>query len=136
MQSLTFPIDAEAKLAADLTALCGFQVSANPPDAVGGGSPVAHVTQLGCAPSTPVSWEHYMSIDVWAGAVPDYAAATDAARRLAGIVATLHMRAAPSGVAWKSPTVTSVYPNPDPNHAGVPRVTVACNVSARGESIE
>ncbi len=135
MQSLTAPIDAEAALARDLTELCGFVVAANPPGDIGGASPVAHVVQVGCAPVTPVSWEHHMSIDVWAGGYPDYGAATDAARRLAGMVATLHMRHTPSGTAWKSPTVTSAYPNPDPDHAGVPRVTVACNAAARGNDI-
>lgn len=135
MQVMTAPTDAEAALARDLTELCGFEVAANPPGDIGRGAPVAHVVQVGCAPVTPVSWEHDMSIDVWAGSAPDYGPATDAARRLAGMVATLHMRHAPSGTAWKSPTVTSVYPNPDPDHAGVPRVTVACNAAARGEDI-
>ncbi|WP_278591451.1 hypothetical protein [Olsenella uli] len=135
MQSLTAPIDAEAALARDLTALCGFEVAANPSADIGGSSPVAHVVQVGCAPVTAVSWEHDLSIDVYAGGYPDYGPAMNAARRLAGMVATLHGRAVPSGTAWKSPTVTSVYPNPDPNHAGVPRVTVACNAAARGEDI-
>lgn len=135
MQVMTAPTDAEAALARDLTELCAFEVAANPPGDIGRDAPVAHVVQVGCAPVTPVSWEHDMSIDVWAGSVPDYGPATDAARRLAGMVATLHMRRAPSGIAWKSPTVTSVYPNPDPDHAGVPRVTVACNAAARGEDI-
>lgn len=135
MQSLTAPIDAEAALARDLAALCGFEVAANPPADIDGGAPVAHVVQVGCAPVTAVSWEHDLSIDVWAGSYPDYGPATGAARRLAGMVATLQVREAPSGVAWKSPTVTSLYPNPDPNHAGVPRVTVACNAACRGEDI-
>lgn len=133
MQGLTAPIDAEAALARDLTELCGFEVAANPPAEVGGGGPVAHVVQVGCTPVTAVSWEHDFTVDVWAGSHPDYGPATDAARTLAGKVATLHLREAPSGVAWKSPTVTSLYPNPDPNHAGVPRVTVACNAACRGE---
>lgn len=135
MQSLTAPIDAEYALARDLTELCGFEVAANPPGGIGGPRPVAHVVQVGCAPVNPVAWEHDFSVDVWAGSYPDYGDATDAARLLAGMVATLHMRAAPSGTAWKSPTVTSVYPNPDPNHAGVPRVTVACNAACRGDDI-
>jgi hypothetical protein len=133
MQSLTRPTDAAAALAADLTALCGFLVSADPPAVVDGSAPVAHVVPLGRAPVTPVSWEYDLSIDVWCGATGDLGPVEEAANALVGAFCRLDRADCPSGISWKVPTVTNGgYPNPDPNHWGVPRQTIACNVSARG----
>jgi hypothetical protein len=134
MPSLTRPIDAEWAMAQDLTEATGVACSANEPD-VTGGSAVAHVVQTGCSPETAVSWRHQLSIDVWAGSTPDYAEATDKALAIAGAVATMALRSPSSERQWISPDVNNIYPNPDPDHPGVPRVTVTCSAAIRGEKI-
>lgn len=131
MQSVTAPRDGEWLMARDLAEATGIACVAQYPEEVTG-EPLAHVRQVGCAPVTAVTWEHDWSIDVWAGAGDDYAEATQAAYRIAGAISAMARRTPASGNAWHDPSVTSVYPNPDPNHPGVPRVTVAANAALRG----
>lgn len=134
MQGLTAPIDGEWAMARDLSEATGIECVAQYPQAVGGRA-IAYAKQVGCAPVSAVSWEHDFSIDVWAGSGTDYAAATEAACSIAGAFQTMHMREPSTGDAWKAPEVTSMYPNPDPDHPGVPRVTVACNAVIRGRGV-
>lgn len=133
MQSLTFPHDGEWALAQDLAALTGLTTYANMPERIS--PPCVAVRQLGCTTMAETVWEHDFSLDVWAGHGADYADAWEAEAQVVKAFESLPFVSAASGGSWREPSVTNIYPNPDPNRPDTPRVTIACSIGLSGNSI-
>ena len=130
MQSV-IPIDAEAALAEDLSAYWGHPVYPTPlPDDYQSSLPCALVSLVGGGNSTMVTYEHDVSIDVYA---PTFGAAITEANILAGIFSDLQHRITAAGRQWLTSEVNSLpYANPDPNNYKVPRASFAAIASIRG----
>lgn len=129
------PIDVEHALSDDLAAIWGHAAYAPPvPAAYPDGLPCACVTEVGGADTTMVTYEHDVSIDVWA---PTWGAAMDEARKLVGILRDLPYRAHASGRQWLTAGINTMpYANPDPNDYKTPRVSFTALLTIRGDIID
>lgn len=134
MPNLTKPKDAEWLMAQDLQKASGIRCTATD-EADRDGKPVAFIEQLGCRESGAVAWLHSLSIDVYAGTVPDYAAVWDAARSIADALNRIGGDVTGAYRDWHYLTVMNIYKNPSVTHADVPRVTIACTAILRGDQI-
>ena len=106
------PIDVEHALSDDLAAIWGHAAYAPPvPAPYPDGLPCACVTEVGGADTTMVTYEHDVSIDVWA---PTWGAAMDEARKLAGILLDLPYRAHASGNGSRLASTRCPTPTPTP----------------------
>ena len=123
------PIDVEDALRADLSALLpGMRCYAPPPHDVAAGDLM--VTRTGGAPSTAVTHEHDVSVDVWAATDADAMAMADEA---CGAVASLPLR--DTSVEWKAVRAMVPYPNPDPDRPLLSRATFTATLTCRGNPI-
>ncbi len=130
MQSV-IPIDAEQALSEDLSEYWGHPIFPPPlPETYQQQLPCALVTVVGGMDASMVTFEHDVSIDVYADT---FAQAMDNARALAGIFADLKFREPSSGRQWLTSGINALpYVNPDPNNYKVPRVTFTAIASIRG----
>lgn len=134
MQSV-IPIDAEQALSEDLAEYWHRPIFPPPlPEAYQQQLPCAMVTLVGGTDQTMVTYEHDVSIDVFADT---FAEAVFEARKLAGIFADLQFRAPSSGRQWLTSGINSLpYLNPDSSNYKVPRASFAAIASIRGEIID
>lgn len=125
------PIDAEAALAEDVSALWQRPAYPSPlPDDFADDLPCALVTLVGGHGEDMVVYEHDVSVDVYA---PTYAEAFDAAREVAAIIGSLWSAEHASGRQWLTSSLNSLpYANPDPSNYSVPRVSFAAIATIRG----
>ena len=125
------PIDVEQALSDDLMEAWGHPAYAPPvPDAYAQALPCACVTEVGGTDTTMATYEHDVSVDVWA---PTLGAAMDAARQLAGILCDMPYRAPSSGRQWLTAGINTMpYANPDPNDYKTPRVSFTAMLTIRG----
>ena len=130
MQSV-IPIDAEQALSEDLSEYWGHHIFPPPlPESYQQQLPCALVTMVGGTDASMVTYEHDVSIDVYADT---FAQAMDNARALAGIFADLKFREPSSGRQWLTSGINALpYVNPDPSNYKVPRVTFTAIASIRG----
>ena len=130
MQSV-IPIDVEQALSDDLMEAWGHPASAPPgPDIYSQALPCARVTEVGGTDTTMVTYEHDVSVDVWA---PTLGEAFTAARQLAGILCDMPYRAPSSGRHWKTAHINTMpYENPDPSNHKTPRVSFTAMLTIRG----
>lgn len=129
------PIDVEHGLSDDLAEIWGHAGYAPPiPPGYPDGLPCACVTEVGGTDATMVTYEHDVSVDVWA---PTWAAAMEEARMLAGILLQLPYRETASGRQWLTASINTMpYANPDPSDYKTPRVSFTALLTIRGTIIE
>ena len=129
------PIDCEAALAEDIAQYWGHPVYPPPlPDDYADDLPCARVTAVGGTDSTFVTYEHDVSVDVYADTWDE---AMEHARRVAGIVMALEDAAPQSGRQWQECAVNATpYPNPDPSNYSVPRASLTAVTAIRGKIID
>jgi hypothetical protein len=107
--NVTSPQDAEWLMAQEVQAACGIRCTATD-EAEQERDPHAQFVQTGCTTSGEVAWLHTMSIDVWAGESPDYAAAWDAALKVSGALAKIGIDSAHGFRAVEITTYTKTRP--------------------------
>lgn len=129
------PIDGERALAEDISQYWGYPVYPPPlPDDYAERLPCALVTSLGGIDATFVTYEHDVSIDVYADTWDE---ALAGARRVSGIVKALEDAAPESGRQWLECAINaSPYANPDPNNYSVPRASLTAACAIRGKIID
>ncbi|NPD33103.1 hypothetical protein HLV35_07525 [Eggerthellaceae bacterium zg-997] len=129
MMQLVTPADVEALLVDGLDAPCRVCAAAPPDDMP---DSLACVTSLGGAAHTEVSFEHDVSVDVYAGRGDDYAPAWDLCEGVARALLSLPL----SSDEVRAADVTAPpYANPDPRRPERPRVTFRAEIVARGKPI-
>lgn len=130
MQSV-IPIDAEYALSIDIAEYWNHPVYPTPlPDNYQDSLPCALVTLVGGGDTSMVTYQHSVSIDVYAAT---FAEAIEEAGKVAGIVTDLPYRVPKSKRQWLTAGTDSLpYANPDPSNFKVPRASFTANVTIRG----
>lgn len=129
------PIDCELALAEDITHRWGHPAYPPPlPDDYANTLPCACVTSLGGNDATFVTFEHAVSIGVYADTWDE---AMEQGRMVAGIVRAFEDGATENGRQWLECAINATpYADPDPNNYSVPRVSFAAFVAIRGKIID